>query len=259
MLDDDGSYVRDCDAGEIGVISINGPSVFTGYKIPHHNEGLWLDFGDGKKWLNTGDLGRQDTDGYFYLTGRKKELIIRGGHNIDPLSIEEPLHRHPGVHLAAAIGRPDRHAGEVPVAYVQLKPGADVTEDELLAFAKLHITERAALPKYIHFLEEMPLTAVGKIFKPALKMMEIKRATLLELCLADVTIKNLLVRNDAMKGIVVELTLLDATQEDVAQEALGKFSFSFILTSPDVLSANTDGTSHDHTPYTKLDASAYFP
>ena len=78
-----------------------------------------------QRWLNTGDLGRQDADGYFYLTGRKKELIIRGGHNIDPASIEEPLHQHPAVQLAAAVGRPDAHAGEVPVAYVQLKPGAD--------------------------------------------------------------------------------------------------------------------------------------
>ena len=66
-----------------------------------------------RRWLNTGDLGRQDADGYFYLTGRKKELIIRGGHNIDPASIEEPLHRHPAVQLAAAVGRPDAHAGEL--------------------------------------------------------------------------------------------------------------------------------------------------
>ena len=123
-----------------------------------------------------GDLGRQDAQGYFYLTGRKKELIIRGGHNIDPASIEEPLHRHPAVQIAAAVGRPDAHAGELPVAYVQLKPGACATEDELLSFAREQITERAATPKAIRLVAAMPLTGVGKIFKPELRQREIADA-----------------------------------------------------------------------------------
>ena len=136
VLDDAGAYVRDCAVGEVGVLAISGPNVFAGYRDPDQDKGLWLDLGDGRRWLNTGDLGRQDAEGYFYLTGRKKELIIRGGHNIDPASIEEPLHRHPAVQIAAAVGRPDVHAGELPVAYVQLKPGARATEDELLSFAR---------------------------------------------------------------------------------------------------------------------------
>lgn len=126
--------------------------------------------------MNTGDLGRQDAQGYFYLTGRKKELIIRGGHNIDPASIEEPLHRHPAVQLAAAVGRPDVHAGELPVAYVQLKPGAGATEDELLSFAREQIGERAAIPKAIRLVAALPLTSVGKIFKPELRQREIADA-----------------------------------------------------------------------------------
>ena len=135
VLDQAGRYVRDCTDGEVGVLVIRGPNVFAGYKVAEHNKGLWLDARDGARWLNTGDLGRRDAKGYFYLTGRRKELINRGGHNIDPATIEEPLHRHPAVQMAAAVGRPDAHAGEVAVAYVQLKPGASVTEAELMSFA----------------------------------------------------------------------------------------------------------------------------
>ena len=169
-----GAYVRDCANGEVGVLVIRGPNVFEGYKVPEHNKGLWLDAGDGAPWLNTGDLGRQDADGYFYLTGRKKELIIRGGHNIDPATIEESLHTHPAVQIAAAVGRPDAHAGELPVAYVQLKPGVCATESDLMSFAKDHIKERAALPKAIRIIPVMPLTGVGKIYKPELKHREIQ-------------------------------------------------------------------------------------
>jgi fatty-acyl-CoA synthase len=110
-----------------GIIALRGPNVFPGYLLSKHNEGLWIEI-DGKPWLNTGDLGRQDADGYFWLSGRKKELIIRSGHNIDPKIIEEALSKHPSVALAAAIGSPDAHAGEVPVAYAQIKPGAVVSE-----------------------------------------------------------------------------------------------------------------------------------
>src|SRR5208282_945693 len=122
-------YQRMEDVDEVGVIAISGPNVFKGYLDPRHNAGVFIDI-DGERWLNTGDLGRRDPDGYFWLTGRKKELIIRGGHNIDPRLIEEALHKHPAVAAAAAIGSPDTHAGEVPVAYVQVKTGASVTEQE---------------------------------------------------------------------------------------------------------------------------------
>ena len=123
MLDGDNHFLRFTDTDEAGVIAIKGPNVFSGYHDARHNKSLWIDIA-GERWLNTGDLGRQDADGYFWLAGRKKELIIRGGHNIDPMSIEEALHEHPAVAMAAAIGSPDAYAGEMPVAYVQLKPGA---------------------------------------------------------------------------------------------------------------------------------------
>lgn len=229
LLDDDGRYVRDCAVEEVGVLAICGPNVFAGYKVAQHNKGLWIDTGDGRRWLNTGDLGRQDGQGFFYLTGRKKELIIRGGHNLDPQSIEEPLHRHPAVQLAAAVGRPDPHAGELPVAYVQLRAGASATEDELMAFARQHILERAALPKAIRIIERMPLTAVGKIFKPELKVMETRDAIADLLQAGQVKWRTLDVVTDAAKGMLLRVALHDRADETRARRLLGQFPFSFSL------------------------------
>lgn len=159
-------FVRFCAPNEIGTVILRGPNVFPGYKDEFQNRGVFLDNGDGEgRWLNTGDLGYQDEDGFFWLTGRQKELIIRGGHNIDPRQIEEPMHRHPAVALAAAVGRPDARVGELPVVYVELKPGATTTAEELLEFARANIAEQAAVPKQIRVVEHMPLTAVGKIAK----------------------------------------------------------------------------------------------
>jgi fatty-acyl-CoA synthase len=171
IVDDQGRYVRDCRTDEIGLVVIKGPNVFPGYLQEEHNRGIWVAPG----WLNTGDLGRQDKDGYFWLTGRAKDLIIRGGHNIDPATIEEPLYRHPAVALAAAVGRPDPYAGEVPMAYIVLKEGAKATEEELLEYCKRNIGEPMAVPKEIVFLERMPMTLVGKIFKPELRWDAVRR------------------------------------------------------------------------------------
>jgi fatty-acyl-CoA synthase len=228
-LSDGGQYLRDCSLNEVGVIVISGPNVFAGYKVPEHNKGLWVDLGDGRQWLNTGDLGRQDAQGYFYLTGRKKELIIRGGHNLDPQTIEEPLHQHPDVQIAAAVGRPDAHAGELPVAYVQLKPGSTVSEGELMNFAKAHITERAALPKAIHIIEQMPLTGVGKIFKPDLKLRETRDALSSALSEAGLAVGQLEVVNDATRGFVIEVRLSQSEDETKAKQVLGQFPFPFTL------------------------------
>ena len=221
--------MRDCAVGEVGVLVIRGPNVFAGYKVAEHNKGLWVDAGDGERWLNTGDLGRQDADGYFYLTGRKKELIIRGGHNIDPASIEEPLHQHPAVQLAAAVGRPDPHAGELPVAYVQLKPGAAATEAELLAFAQREILERAAQPKAIRIVDAMPLTGVGKIFKPRLRQREIEDALAEALRSADVSLVSVQARSDPAHGTVVDVSLAEPADPQVARRVLGQFPLPFRL------------------------------
>jgi len=119
-------------------------------------------------WLDTGDLGSVDADGFVSLTGRVKDLIIRGGHNIDPRVIEEALLRHRGVRGAVAVGRPDRHSGEVPVAYVVPAAPGRFDEADLLAWAADAIDEPAARPKRIYPVTAIPVTAVGKHFKPAL-------------------------------------------------------------------------------------------
>jgi fatty-acyl-CoA synthase len=171
-IDGDGQYGRDCAVDEIGNILIAGPAVTPGYTDETKNTGLFITDHDGVKWVNTGDLARQDSDGYFWLTGRSKELIIRGGHNIDPKTIEEVLTAHPCVNMAAAVGRPDSYAGEVPVAYVDTV--SETSEAELLEYCKAHIGERAAVPKAIMILDKLPVTGVGKIHKPTLNLLELK-------------------------------------------------------------------------------------
>jgi len=94
-----------------------------------------------------------------------KDLIIRAGHNIDPAVIEEPAYQHPAVQLAAAVGKPDKYAGELPILFVQLKSGARATEQDLEQFLRERIVERAAVPKSIIIVPEIPLSGVGKILK----------------------------------------------------------------------------------------------
>ena len=229
LVDQRGIFVRDCGVGEVGTIVVSGPNVFAGYHDPAQNEGLWVDCGDGRRWLNTGDLGRRDGEGYFWLTGRKKELIIRGGHNIDPVAIEEPLHRYPGVEIAVAVGRPDVHAGELPVAYVKPKPGAVVREAEILDFLAREIGERAALPRRVHVVNEMPLTAVGKIFKPELRRRETKDALEIALREAGVSFRMLDITHHRSRGMVVVLELEGAASSARAHEVLGRFALPFTI------------------------------
>lgn len=152
--------------GVTGVIGISGPSVFPGYIVRDGDQRRIDPLGtirDG--WLNTGDLGSVDEDGYLTLRGRVKDLIIRGGHNIDPATIEASLLEHPEVMAAAAVGRPDAISGEVPVAYVV----TSVDPDELLQWLQTRITEKGTLPKALYPVSEIVLTEVGKPFKPALR------------------------------------------------------------------------------------------
>jgi fatty-acyl-CoA synthase len=165
----DGSW-QDCAPGEAGVLVIGGPAVFAGYVTGPQDRAPGVSRGAAVRdgWLDTGDLGHVDADGYVYLTGRAKDLIIRGGHNIDPRVIEEALLAHPGVRAAAAVGMPDPHAGEVPVAYVVPADPAAFDEAGLLGWAASAIGEPAARPRRIYAIPAIPLTAVGKQFKPAL-------------------------------------------------------------------------------------------
>jgi fatty-acyl-CoA synthase len=169
-VEPDGTWT-DLPAGETGVLVIGGPTVFPGYVTDRDGNAPVLD-GLGKLrdgWLDTGDLARIDADGFVYLAGREKDLIIRGGHNIDPAIIEDALLAHPLVTAASAVGRPDVHAGEVPVAYVSVAAGATVTEDELRDWAGTRVPDRTAAPKAVTILDTLPVTAVGKPYKLALR------------------------------------------------------------------------------------------
>jgi fatty-acyl-CoA synthase len=164
-IDADGGYRGDCAVNEIGVVAMAGPGVFDGYLNEIHNRGAFVEPG----WVNSGDLGRLDEDGYLWITGRAKDLIIRGGHNIDPTPIEDVFFQHPAVGLAALVGQPDAYAGELPLAFVQLKPGATVAAGELEQWVRERTPERAAVPVAIVLIDPMPLTGVGKVFKPQLR------------------------------------------------------------------------------------------
>jgi fatty-acyl-CoA synthase len=164
-LDADDRLVRDCVVDEIGVVIMAGPGVFRGYLNEAHNKGAFVD----GEWVNSGDLGRLDKDGFLWITGRAKDLVIRGGHNIDPAMVEDIMFQHPAVGIAAVVGQPDAYAGELPVGYVQLKPGASVAPGELEAWVRERTPERAAVPVQIVQIDPMPLTGVGKVFKPRLR------------------------------------------------------------------------------------------
>lgn len=227
VLDDAGQYLRDAEVGEAGVLLIHGPNLFRGYLDPSHNQGLWVTCptagGAPQPWLNTGDLGRRDAQGYFWLTGRRKELIIRGGHNIDPKQIEEAMHHHAAVALAAAIGRPDPHAGEVPVVYVQLRPGTSASPEDLLRVAQARVAERAAWPKEVMVLDTLPTTAIGKIYKPALSVLELERAVRETARGLGLALRSCQARQDPRQGLVVQWQ----AEGDAAplRQALDRFAF----------------------------------
>ena len=163
-VDERGKAVRDCPTGKIGVVTMYGPGVFQGYATGSP-DAPFVEPG----WVNSGDLGRIDANGYLWITGRAKDLIIRGGHNIDPLGVEEVLYDHPAVEVAAMVGEPDAYAGELPVAYVQLKAGAKADAAELVQWVTARTPERAAVPVQLYVIDKVPLTAVGKVFKPELR------------------------------------------------------------------------------------------
>ncbi|MGJ8618200.1 MAG: acyl-CoA synthetase [Sulfitobacter sp.] len=206
---------------EIGEICVSNPGVFAGntYTEEDKNKDLYYE----NKFLRTGDLGRIDSDGYMWITGRAKDLIIRGGHNIDPAEIEEALLGHEAVAFAGAIGQPDAHAGEVPCAFVELVDGASVTEEELLAFCKDKVHERAAQPKHMTIMDELPKTAVGKIFKPDLRRHAITRIYNASLEKASLDARVTSVLDDKKRGLVAQVTMSGASEADVG-DVLGAFT-----------------------------------
>jgi fatty-acyl-CoA synthase len=175
----------DCAPNETGVIVARGPHVSPGYTDPKRNAGM---FSGG--WLISGDLGHVDEEGNLFVTGRAKDVIIRGAHNIDPGMIEDAFLGDPAVSMCAAVAEPDAHAGELPVVYVVLKAGHADTPEALLARVALRIAERPAVPKRVTIVDAVPMTAIGKIYKPALRLRaaELKLAEMLA-DVAEVTVE----------------------------------------------------------------------
>ena len=151
-------------ADHTGEIVVRGVNTMRGY----HNRPQATEEAFGGGWFHTGDIGYEDEDGFFFIIDRKKDLIIRGGYNVYPREVEEVLYSHPAVAEAAVVGVRHELLGEDVKAYIELKPGATVSEEELISYAK----ERLAAYKYpriVEFRPSLPKLATGKIAKVELK------------------------------------------------------------------------------------------
>ncbi len=225
MCDADGKVLKTCKKGEIGEICVNNPGVYVGktYVVAANNKGLFAD----KNYLRTGDLGYFDDDGILWITGRAKDLIIRGGHNIDPAMIEEALSKHPDVAFVGAIGQPDAHSGELPAAYVELCSGATITSDDLMEYAQSQVPEKAAIPKYIEVMSELPKTAVGKVFKPDLRKSAITRVLNQEFANADMPVEVQGVVEDKQRGLVAQIHKTGDAKDADIKKLMGQYSVKY--------------------------------
>jgi fatty-acyl-CoA synthase len=221
------------DAGEelpvdaIGELVVRGDIVISSYA--DERPGAFTRDG----WLRTGDLARRQEDGYLWIVGRAKDIIIRGGHNIDPAIIEMSAYEHPAVELAAAVGRPDRYAGELPILFVQLRAERTADPEDLLNFVQARIHERAAIPKAVHILATMPLSGPGKIHKAALRF-EAIRAVMqgeIDAALGDGHGVVVTVVEDELSGTAVALSG-DADDCARSAELLGGYPYKIKLEQP---------------------------
>jgi fatty-acyl-CoA synthase len=210
--------------GHSGILRIQGPNVSPGYTDPQRDAGT---FEQG--WLVSGDIGHVDAEGRVFVTGRAKDVIIRGAHNIDPGIIESVLLRHPSVMMAAAVGEPDAYAGELPVAFVSLKPGQQVTPEELLAFITPLIAERPALPKRIHIVPSVPMTAVGKVYKPRLRAEATRHAMAAQLAQRGVIDRVEVDVEETAGGLSVRYTTADPAAALAIRDLMKPFALSFTI------------------------------
>ena len=209
--------------GEPGILRVRGPNVSPGYTDAARNAGT---FEDG--WLISGDIGHLDEAGRVYVTGRSKDVIIRGAHNIDPGMIESALLRHPDVLMAAAVGQPDAYAGELPVAFVSLKPGAQVDAQALAAFAAPYIPERPAMPKRVDVLPAIPTTAVGKVYKPALRALATQRLLEEQVAAAELPAGAVQVEVlDTAAGLQVQFHLARPETEDAVRRLMQPYPLAY--------------------------------
>jgi long-chain acyl-CoA synthetase len=161
---------KEMPAGQPGEILVKGPQVTSGYyKMPEETA---VAIRDG--WLYTGDIGTMDAEGYFYIVDRKKDMVIAGGYNIYPREIDEVLFEHPKILEACAVGIPDPYRGETIKAFVVLKPGQTLTEEEVIQYCGEKLA-KYKVPKIVEFLESLPKSGVGKILRKELRAMELAK------------------------------------------------------------------------------------
>ncbi len=216
----DASRPGRCGANQTGLVQVRGPQVFPGYLDPTQNAGTLSPDG----WLSTGDIGYLTDDERLVLTGREKDLIVRSGHNIDPAAIEDVANQFEGVQISAAVAMPDQYAGEVPALFVVPQPGAAIDLAALGRHLEAHVNEPPARPRSVLVIDALPVTAVGKIFKPALRDLAIQEKVRLELariCGPGATAR-VAVRLDERKRTLVDVAVSGATaaQRDTLAQAL---------------------------------------
>ena len=162
VVDDDNKMVEE---GEAGELLLRGPHAFSGYWEEPEETAKVIE-PDG--WVHTGDLVRRDKDGFYYIVGRKKDMFISGGENVFPTEIEEILYKHPKISESAVIGVPDEKWGETGKAFIVLRSGESLTEDEIRKYFDGKLA-RYKIPKYYEFREDLPKSAAGKILKRELE------------------------------------------------------------------------------------------
>jgi fatty-acyl-CoA synthase len=161
----DSDMRKECPPLTSGLVLVSGPQVFPGYVDPRHTRGVLTD----DHWIVTGDVGYFTADERLVLTGREKDLIVRSGHNIDPAAIEDVANAFPGVQMSSAVGMPDAYAGEVPMLFVVPLPNQTIDLARLREHLDRNVHEPPARPKRVALLSALPVTAVGKVFKPTLR------------------------------------------------------------------------------------------
>ena len=171
VQDDSGNILA---PNEIGEVCVRGGNVMSGYWNRPEETANALRNG----WLLTGDIGYKDEDGYFFITDRKKDMLLVNGINVYPREVEEVIYQYPGVKEAAVIGVPDSRKGEQPVAYVAFNEGASADEKTLLQYLRPRLADYK-LPRRIVTLPALPRNATGKILKTALRQMSANSPNLL--------------------------------------------------------------------------------
>jgi len=159
---------EDVPVGEVGELVVKGPQVMKGYWNRPEETRETLEGG----WLYTGDMAYMDEDGYFYIVDRKKDLIITGGYNVYPREVEDVLYEHPAVLEAAVIGVPHQYKGELVKAYIVLKRGRKLTEEEVIEFCRKSLAPYK-LPRRVEFIEDLPKSMIGKVLRRELKEREV--------------------------------------------------------------------------------------